>query len=124
MDLIAVPWIESPSEPEAVITAIEASYGIRRIGGLTPAPHGRLVQTIGIQFGECFIDLSFMPIAGRGFADGIEAAAKLIDHRMGEYVNDHGSYDHDTGYTEFPGNGEETVEEWMNLAESIRAIKP
>lgn len=61
MDLIAVPWIDSPSSPEVVIAAIESAYGIRRIGGLTRAPHGRLVQTIGIQFGECFIDLSFMP---------------------------------------------------------------
>ncbi len=61
MDLIAVPWIESPASPEVVIAAIESAYGIRRIGDLTRAPHGRLVQIIGIQFGECFIDLSFMP---------------------------------------------------------------
>jgi hypothetical protein len=62
MDLIAVPWVESPATPEQVISTIEATYGIERIGGLTAAPHGRLVQTIGIKFGECFIDLSFMPI--------------------------------------------------------------
>lgn len=62
--------------------------------------------------------------AAASFADGIEAAAKLIERRMNEYVNEHGSFDHDTGYTEFPGNGEETVEEWLNLAEGIRAIKP
>lgn len=62
--------------------------------------------------------------AAASFSDGIEAAAKLIERRMNEYVNEHGSYDHDTGYTEFPGNGEETVEEWLNLAEGIRAIKP
>lgn len=71
MDLIAVPWIESPSCPEQVIVAIETAYGIRRIGSLTPAAHGRLVQTIGIQFGECFIDLSFMPVAH-------VAAAKMV----------------------------------------------
>lgn len=65
MDLIAVPWIENASTPEAVIATIESSYGIRRIGELTTAPHGRLVQTIGIQFGECFIDLSFMPLEAR-----------------------------------------------------------
>ncbi|AZP72829.1 hypothetical protein EJJ20_29950 [Pseudomonas poae] len=65
MDLIAVPWIDSPSSPGAVIAAIESAYGIRRIGDLTAAPHGRMVQTIGIQFGECFIDLSFMPASDR-----------------------------------------------------------
>ncbi|MNQ84893.1 hypothetical protein D3C85_1000340 [compost metagenome] len=62
MDLIAVPWIESPEHPEKVIAAIEAEFAIVRIGGLVKAPHGRLIQTIGIKFGECFIDLSFMPI--------------------------------------------------------------
>lgn len=73
MDLIAVPWIDSPSSPEAVIAAIESCYGIRRIGYLTYAPHGRMVQTIGIQFGECFIDLSFMPSSGLNFNAGTES---------------------------------------------------
>lgn len=124
MDLIAVPWIESPSEPEAVIAAIESSYGIRRIGELAQAPHGRLVQTIGIQFGECFIDLSFMQVSSAGFKDGTEAAAKLIDNRIAEYVSERGIYDHETGFTDFPGNGGEMVEEWDCLASSIRGIKP
>lgn len=62
MDLIAVPWVESPATPEQVISAIESEYAIERIGGLTHAPHGRMIQTIGIKFGECFIDLSFMPV--------------------------------------------------------------
>jgi hypothetical protein len=61
MDLIAVPWIESPEPPEKVIAAIESQFAIKRIGELTGAPHGRMIQTIGISFGECFIDLSFMP---------------------------------------------------------------
>lgn len=62
MDLIAVPWIDSPSSPEIVISAIESEFAIKRIGKLTMASHGRMVQTIGISFGECFIDLSFMPV--------------------------------------------------------------
>ncbi len=124
MDLIAVPWVESPSEPEDVVAAIEERYGIRRIGILTPAPHGRMVQTIGIQFGECFIDLSFMPVACPGFAEGAEAAANLVEARMTEYINEHGIYDEGTGYTDFPGNGSEMVEEWDGLAVSIRGLKP
>ena len=63
MDLIAVPWVEAPESPEKVISDIEATFAIKRIGGLTNAHHGRMVQTIGIKFGECFIDLSFMPIS-------------------------------------------------------------
>lgn len=124
MDLIAVPWIYSPTSPEMVIAAIESAYGIRRIGELTAAPHGRMVQTIGIQFGECFIDLSFMPASDREFKAGAEAAAKLIELRMGEYINDHGIYDDETGSTDFPGNGAEMVEEWDCLASSIRSMKP
>lgn len=62
MDLIAVPWIDSPKSPEMVISAIESEFAIKRIGELTSAPHGRMIQTIGISFGECFIDLSFMPV--------------------------------------------------------------
>lgn len=123
MDLIAVPWVENPSDPEVVISAIESAYGIHRIGHLTFAPHGRLVQTIGIQFGECFIDLSFMQLAGAGFKAGTEAAAKLIDNRIAGYVSEHGIYDQETGFTDFPGNGDEMVEEWDGLAASIRGIK-
>jgi hypothetical protein len=63
MDLVAVPWVESPDMPEAVIASIEGHFAIKRIGDLTLAAHGRLIQTIGIKFGECFIDLSFMPTA-------------------------------------------------------------
>jgi len=124
MDLIAVPWVESPSEPEDVVAAIEERYGIRRIGILTPAPHGRMVQTIGIQFGECFIDLSFMQASSAGFKDGTEAAANLIESRIAEYVREHGIYDQETGFTDFPGNGAELIEEWDGLASSIRGIKP
>lgn len=61
MDLIAVPWTAEAASPEEVVAAIEGKFSIRRIGGLTAGLHGRLIQTIGIQFGECFIDLSFMP---------------------------------------------------------------
>ncbi|MBA5956290.1 hypothetical protein GIB64_02505 [Pseudomonas lactis] len=89
MDLIAVPWIDNPSSPEAVIAAIESNYGIRRIGDLTAAPHGRMVQTIGIQFGECFIDLSFMPSSGRNFNAGTASDAQPSgDHMESGEFND------------------------------------
>ena len=61
MDLICVPWVEHPSEPEVVVAQIEATFSIKRIGTPTMMLHGREAWTIGIAFGECFIDLSFMP---------------------------------------------------------------
>jgi hypothetical protein len=48
-DLICIPWIEDASEPDVVVKAI-----IRE--------HGRIVYTLSISFGECFLDFSFMPL--------------------------------------------------------------
>lgn len=61
MDLVCVPWIESPSEPKAVVDEIIETYDIKLIGTPVTVFHGRQIWTIGIKFGECFIDLSFMP---------------------------------------------------------------
>lgn len=54
---------------------------------------------------------------------GIEAAAKLIDRKIADYVSDHGCYDPDTGFTEFSRAGEEYVSTLEELAEEIRALK-
>lgn len=62
MDLVCIPWVEMPSEPDAVVTAITNKFAIRAVGGPpTMKSHGREAWTISIGFGECFIDLSFMP---------------------------------------------------------------
>lgn len=62
MDLICIPWVDEPSEPEEVVTAITTEFHIRLAGGPpTIKPHGREAWTITVGFGECFIDLSFMP---------------------------------------------------------------
>lgn len=65
-DLIAVPWAETVSEPSAVLAEITDGFAIRLIGGLDKKPHGRQAQTISVGFGECSVDLSFMPIRGEG----------------------------------------------------------
>jgi len=54
---------------------------------------------------------------------GIEAAAKLIDAKVTSYTQEHGSYDGDTGFTEFSRAGEEYVSTLEELAEEIRALK-
>lgn len=61
-DLICVPWGDEPSAPADVVGDMCAHFAIKPIGDMTPKPHGRLCQTIGIKFGEAFLDLSFMPI--------------------------------------------------------------
>jgi hypothetical protein len=61
MDLVCIPWVESPSEPEAVVSEIEKTFAIKRVGEPTMMLHGREAWTISLSFGECFIDLSFMP---------------------------------------------------------------
>jgi hypothetical protein len=62
MDLVAIPWVEKPSTSAEVVADIESTFAIKRIGEPTPGLHGREIWTIGILFGECFIDLSFMPV--------------------------------------------------------------
>ncbi|KEP68793.1 hypothetical protein DL1_08580 [Thioclava dalianensis] len=53
----------------------------------------------------------------------IERCAKIIDKRADDYHREHGSCDPTTGVTEYPGNGDEWMEEWEELAEEIRASK-
>lgn len=49
-----------------------------------------------------------------------EACAKVIETRAEEYDHEHGAYDPSTGVTEYPGNGDEWMEEWENCAAAIR----
>jgi hypothetical protein len=60
-DLIAIPWIDEAAAPDTVIEEIVNSFAIKRIEGLVAREHGRMVQTVSVSFGECFLDLSFMP---------------------------------------------------------------
>lgn len=57
-----------------------------------------------------------------GFRRGLKAAADFVARRREDYIRDHGLYDHTTGVTEFPGTGEETVAEWDEIEEGIRAL--
>ena len=62
MDLICIPWIEEARCPEIVVNDFISSFSLKKVGGPPSLKeHGRLVYTLSIGFGECFIDLSFMP---------------------------------------------------------------
>jgi hypothetical protein len=60
-DLVCIPWVENPGDPQAVVDAFCEHFAIRQVGDPVEHLHGRLVFTIIVQFGECFLDLSFMP---------------------------------------------------------------
>jgi len=65
MDLICVPWAESVSPPVDVVDEITSTYSIVRVGEPTQKNHGREAWTISIGWGECAIDLSFLPAVER-----------------------------------------------------------
>jgi len=64
-DLICVPWIANPSTPDAVVKDITGKMALDVVGNKGMKEHGREVWTITVGFGECFLDLSFMPCAAK-----------------------------------------------------------
>lgn len=63
LDLIAVPWVESPSPPQVVLDEITTTFAARVIGTIGEKLHGRRAWTVSIGHGNCAVDLSFMPIS-------------------------------------------------------------
>lgn len=61
-DLVCVPWADLPAPSDAVVSHITRTFAIKTVGEATIKAHGRKVYTLSIGFGECFIDLSFMPV--------------------------------------------------------------
>lgn len=68
-DLIAVPWALDPSAPKNVIDDLCRQFDLRVIGGADYKRHGRIAYTLSVGFGECAIDLSFMPYDALGAQD-------------------------------------------------------
>ena len=60
-DLIAIPWVEEPTDSEKVIEDITKQFAIRQIGKPFGKPFGRLAYSLSITFGDCQLDLSFFP---------------------------------------------------------------
>lgn len=59
-DLIAIPWGDSPSEPEVVVIEITTKHAVSLIGEKTLMKHNRQCFTLAL-YGEFFFDFSFMP---------------------------------------------------------------
>lgn len=65
-DIVAVPWVLDASDPETLLAALVDQTCAKLVGGPpTTNPHGRKTWTLSIGFGECFVDLSVMPINPR-----------------------------------------------------------
>ena len=74
----AIPWTEKVSEPSAVIAIITKTFVARIItdsdGDFTEKNHGRRAYLLSIGFGECAVDLSFMPSHPPGPVEFVEAS--------------------------------------------------
>lgn len=60
-DLVCIPWVADAGEPQTVVDAITSAFAIEQIGEPCLKEHGRIAYTISFSFGECRLDLSFMP---------------------------------------------------------------
>lgn len=60
-DLICIPWVDRPEPPQFVVDAITKGFAITQVGEPEQKKHGRIAYSISLSFGECAIDLSFMP---------------------------------------------------------------
>lgn len=56
--------------------------------------------------------------------EAIEECANVVKKRAEDYHEEHGIYDPETGAWEYPGNGAETMGEWDEIEEAIRALLP
>lgn len=61
-DLICVPWVEDPLPTRLVVDEITKEFAFTEVGEPEFRHHGRIVHTLSYGFGECFLDLSFMPL--------------------------------------------------------------
>lgn len=64
LDVIAIPWVDDAKAPEEVVKAITDRYAVRLIDsdrGPTAKPHGRIAYSLHLEFGDVYLDLSFMP---------------------------------------------------------------
>lgn len=61
-DVVAIPWVEKPSEPQVVIDEITTKFAIEHIAEIGQKEHGRIVYTLSVGWGHTALDFSFMPI--------------------------------------------------------------
>ena len=60
-DLIAVPWMDEVSDFDDVLKDVTTKYALRLVGKPELKKHGRVAYTLSCGFGDCALDLSFIP---------------------------------------------------------------
>ncbi len=76
LDLIAVPWVEKPSPPQALVDAFTTAFYFVHVDGPEQKVHGRQVWTLAFP-GTCFVDLSVMRAQPAGWVDFLKASPPL-----------------------------------------------
>ena len=61
-DLVAAPWTDNASDMHTVLEATCKAFAVETVGDAELRSHGRRVIAISFGFGECFADVSFMPL--------------------------------------------------------------
>lgn len=82
-DLVCIPWAKEVSEPQAVVDQITREFAIEQVAGYEQKEHGRIATTISFSFGECRLDLSFMPRAD----ELARLNGKTVSEGLTEYVD-------------------------------------
>lgn len=61
-DLIAVPWVDIASDPQAVADECNTRFAAKfsKVDHVTK-PHGRIAYKLHLSFGDCALDISFTP---------------------------------------------------------------
>lgn len=60
-DIVCIPWTGEAQAPEKIIERLVDVFAWVEIGEPEVRQHGRKIWTLAVGFGECFIDISFMP---------------------------------------------------------------
>lgn len=61
-DLICVPWAEAVSAPEEVLAELATEFAV---GEPVRKNHGRMSWAVSFSFGDCFFDMSFIPVPAK-----------------------------------------------------------
>ena len=91
-DLIAVPWVEAPSDPETLVEAFMSTFALHRTK-MDPVEklHGRIAYTISVGFGYSALDLSFMPLRKPAPDAAVREAAARVAALAEHQTDQHGT---------------------------------
>lgn len=81
-DLICIPWVDAPSEPQELVNEITKTFAIKQLHEPDTVCHGRQRYTLSVAFGECSLDLQFVPKSGSN-----PLAGPLADALLKLYMN-------------------------------------